>query len=136
MHVLVAHHDRWTRLVLADLLASAGFGVAEASNGMTALRLAAQARPDVVVLGTRLPELEANDVRAALKADPATRGIGVFVLHEREVASGGAVGACVRRCRREITRGHAARGARRGSGTRAQHGPLAVDSPAAIPQHG
>ena len=112
MRVLVVHHDRWARLVLADVLAGAGFGVAEASNGMTALRLAAQMRPDVVVLGTALPELAAHDVRTALRADPETRRIGVFVLRERTAARGGSVSPCVRGCRRVIARRRVARGLR------------------------
>ncbi|HEY3058597.1 MAG TPA: response regulator [Chloroflexota bacterium] len=120
MRVLVVHHDRWARLVLVDVLARAGFGVAEASNGMTALRLAAQTRPDVVVLGTRLPELAAHDVQTALKAAPATRRIGVFVLRERVVPSGCAVPACVRRCQRVVARGRATRVSRRRIGTPAR----------------
>src|SRR5512133_3854470 len=80
MHALVAHHDPWARLVLTDVLARAGFLVAEASNGTSALRKAAQTRPDVVVLGAHLSEIAANEVQGALKADPHTRGIGVFVV--------------------------------------------------------
>jgi len=82
MDVLVAHHDRWQRLVLADALVGAGFRVAEASNGTSALRLAAQERPHVVVLGAQLSELDPTEVRCALKADPQTRQIGVFVVRE------------------------------------------------------
>ena len=45
--VLVAHHDRWTRLVLAEALAQAGFHVvAEASNGTAALRMVLDANLD------------------------------------------------------------------------------------------
>jgi CheY-like chemotaxis protein len=98
MHILVAHHDRWTRLVLANVLRQAGFGVAEASNGISVLRLAAQSRPDVVVLGGQLPELGVGDVRSALKADPRTRGIGVFVVRDHSWTSGQAVAACARAC--------------------------------------
>ena len=86
MQVLLAHHDRWTRLVLADVLAHAGYVVAEVSNGIAALRMAAQMRPALVVLSTRLSELSSSDVRAALKADPTTRGIGVFVMRDRAAA--------------------------------------------------
>jgi CheY-like chemotaxis protein len=115
MQILVALHDRWARLVLARALSQAGFGVAEASNGISALRLAAQTRPDVVVLGGQLPELGVGDVRRALKADPLTRGIGVFVMRDHAWASGQPVAASVRACpqrarsmraRRHLTRQH------------------------------
>jgi CheY-like chemotaxis protein len=83
MQVLVAHHDRWTRLVLAETLTRAGYDVAEASNGMAALRLAAHLRPELMVLSAQLSELATADVRAALKANPSTRAIGVFVVRAR-----------------------------------------------------
>ena len=83
MHALVAHHDPWARLVLTDALVRAGFDVAEASNGTAALRKAAQTRPDVLVLGAHLSELAATEVQGALKADPHTRGIGVFVVGDQ-----------------------------------------------------
>jgi CheY-like chemotaxis protein len=37
---LVVENDRWMRLVMSDLLVQAGFRVAEASNGFSAIRLA------------------------------------------------------------------------------------------------
>jgi CheY-like chemotaxis protein len=99
MQVLVAHHDRWTRLVLAEVLTQAGYSVSEASNGISALRLAAHTRPRLMVLSAQLSELAAADVRAALKADPSTRGIGVFVVRARKTA-GAVVAAYGARCRR------------------------------------
>src|SRR5262245_31018400 len=100
MQVLVAHHDRWTRLVLSDALAHEGFRVAEASNGLAALRSVEQARPDAAVLGAGLAELAVSEVRSAIKSDPRTRGIGVFVVREvaRPVVS--AVAAYRTVCRR------------------------------------
>jgi PleD family two-component response regulator len=83
MYALVAHHDPWARLVLTDALIRAGFDVAEASNGTAALRKATQTRPDVVVLGAHLSELAPTEVQGALKADPHTRGIGVFVVGDQ-----------------------------------------------------
>jgi chemotaxis response regulator CheB len=104
MQVLVAHHDRWTRLVLSDALVHEGFRVAEASNGMAALRLVEQARPDVVVLGPELSEMASSEVRSAIKSNPRTRGIGVFVVRQvaRPVVS--AVAAYRTVCRRRRRR--------------------------------
>jgi CheY-like chemotaxis protein len=107
MQVLVAHHDRWTRLVLSDALVHEGFRVAEASNGLAALRLVEQARPDVVVLGAELSELASSEVRSAIKSDPRTRGIGVFVVREvarPAVAAVAAYRTACRRPRRAFTR--------------------------------
>jgi len=111
MQVLVAHHDRWTRLVLSDALSHAGFRVAEASNGLAALRLVEQAPPDVVVLGAELSELASSEVRSAIKSDPRTRGIGVFVVREvaRPVVSAVAAYRTVCRRRRRIVHSRTSR---------------------------
>src|SRR5436190_24261787 len=82
MHVLVAHHDRWARLMLAELLGRAGFTVVEASNGGAAVRLATELRPRLAVLAAQLPELSPREVRAAFDATPETRGIQMFMLRE------------------------------------------------------
>ena len=37
---LVVEHDPWIRLLVCDVLAQAGFRVASASNGFSAVRLA------------------------------------------------------------------------------------------------
>jgi CheY-like chemotaxis protein len=76
MRVLVAHSDRWTRLVLADALVDAGFFVDEASNGVTALRLAQQQQHDLVVLVGALSELSSREVSTALR----TTGVPVIVV--------------------------------------------------------
>jgi CheY-like chemotaxis protein len=81
MLAVVAHSDRWTRLMLAEALTAQGCEVAEASNGGTALRLIRQAVPALVVLGQRLSELSGPEVAAAMRSDPVLSNTGVFVLH-------------------------------------------------------
>jgi CheY-like chemotaxis protein len=86
MQVLVADHDPWTRQVLTDLLNSIGCSVRQTSNGMSALRLAAEMQPDVAVLGPALPEVATADLQRELGADLRTRGIGVIVLRSHELS--------------------------------------------------
>jgi CheY-like chemotaxis protein len=80
MYAVVAHSDRWTRMMLAEALIAQGCEVAEASNGSTALRLMQQAPPQVVVLAERLPEMSGPEVADAMRSDPLLRNAGVFVL--------------------------------------------------------
>jgi CheY-like chemotaxis protein len=79
---LVVDYDRWTRLNVSMMLAEAGFDVEQASNGVTALRIAAIAQPHIVLLRHNLPEVGAVDVLASLKADPRTRHCAVVQLQE------------------------------------------------------
>lgn len=56
-------------------LRRAGFEVIEAESGKEALRLAAQSRPDVVLLDVNLPDLSGFDVCRQIKTNPATASI-------------------------------------------------------------
>ncbi len=80
IRVLVADHDRWTRLSLSAMLDEAGFRVEQASNGVAALRIAETAQPRIVLIGHDLPELGAADVLTALKADSRNRRCAVVQL--------------------------------------------------------
>lgn len=53
---LVVENDFWIRLVMCDVLAQAGYRVAEASNGFSALRLAQREPLSLVLLDLVLPE--------------------------------------------------------------------------------
>src|SRR6202011_4790449 len=80
--VLVADHDRWTRHDLSTMLTEAGFRVEQASNGVTALRIAEVAQPRIVLLRDNLPEVGAGEVLISLKTDSRTRHCAVLQLQE------------------------------------------------------
>lgn len=78
--VLVADYDRWTRLSVTSMLTTAGFTVQEASNGMSALRRARAGAPDVVMLGSELPEIASDELVHLLRSDSRTRDVAVVPL--------------------------------------------------------
>jgi CheY-like chemotaxis protein len=116
MLVLVAHTDRWTRLVVRDVVVEAGSTVVEASNGMSALRLAQQTQPDLVLLGPTLSEIEPGEVLGLLRADMPTRGIPVLMLRATGHRAAPARGRCAQMARRRRNRRSAARRSRRHAG--------------------
>ena len=77
---LVVEHDPWIRLVMCDVLAQAGFRVASASNGFSAVRLVRREPLALVVLDLVLPEQSGLSVLAELKATPATAHVPVIVI--------------------------------------------------------
>ena len=77
---LVIEHDRWIRLVICDVLAQAGFRVAKASNGFSAVRVAKREPLALVVLDLLLPEQSGLSVLAELRAAPATAHVPVIVI--------------------------------------------------------
>lgn len=95
--VLVAEDEPSIVLSLEFLLREAGFEVITAQNGATALALAEQHKPDLVVLDIMLPLVNGFEVCRALRADPALRGLRIVMLtargREHEVEKGLALGA-------------------------------------------
>ena len=69
--VLVVDDDATVRDVVARYLGEAGYRVDLAGDGDGALRAAAAARPDAVVLDLMLPGTSGLDVCRALRAGPA-----------------------------------------------------------------
>ena len=68
-------------------LRGAGFAVLEANDGLTALRMAREHRPDLVVLDLMLPEMAGEEVCRQLKADADTAAIPVLMLTAKGQAS-------------------------------------------------
>ncbi len=65
--VLVVDDDTQIRRALRINLAARGYQVLDAADGATALRTAAEERPDVVVLDLGLPDLDGTEVIAGLR---------------------------------------------------------------------
>jgi signal transduction histidine kinase len=66
------------RYAKTRMLARAGFNVIEAATGTDALRRAREESPGLVLLDTRLPDINGFEVCRQLKEDPATRHILVL----------------------------------------------------------
>jgi DNA-binding response OmpR family regulator len=78
--VMVADGDDELRQLLRLVLAGHGFRLLEAADGMEALDLARQERPDVMLLDAVMPEVDGIAVCAVLKSDPETANIQVAML--------------------------------------------------------
>ena len=73
--ILVVDHDDGTRVLVGALLESAGFRVAEAESGETALRVANATRPQLALVDVFLPGLSGYEVCHRLKTE-----LGVLVV--------------------------------------------------------
>jgi CheY-like chemotaxis protein len=77
---LVVDDDIFVLSALAEVLSDEGYDVHTASNGFSAVRLAVECRPGVVLLDLALPELSGTEVLASLRADPGTRDAAIVVV--------------------------------------------------------
>jgi two-component system, NarL family, nitrate/nitrite response regulator NarL len=95
--LVVDDHDLF-RTGLATLLSEENDieVVAQASGGVMGVRLAAELRPDVILMDLRMPDLSGPDAtRQIVARDPAARVLALTVASEdRDVATALQAGAC------------------------------------------
>ena len=95
--ILVAEDERDIRDLITFTLQYAGHEVIQAINGIEAVKLAAQARPALILMDVRMPKMTGYEACAELKKDAALRDIPVIFLsakgQEQEVQAGLEVGA-------------------------------------------
>ena len=81
--ILCADDDEDILALVALRLERAGFRVARATDGDTALALARELLPDVAVLDVMMPRLTGIEVVRALRSDESTRGLRTILLSAR-----------------------------------------------------
>ena len=78
--VLVIDDDATARELIATHLASNGFAVETAANGVDGLRRARELRPAAITLDIVMPNIDGWTILSALKRDPALADIPVVVV--------------------------------------------------------
>lgn len=79
-HVLLVEDDEDLAFMYRFRLEHDGFVVAHAGDGLQALNVARQVRPDVICLDMHIPLLDGLGVLRELKADEALQPIPVLIL--------------------------------------------------------
>lgn len=78
--VLVVDDYQDAREMYGEYLSFSGFRVAGASNGLEAVRLAIELRPDIVLMDLSLPGMDGWEATRRIKVDPRTKHIPVIAL--------------------------------------------------------
>lgn len=81
--ILVVDDEPGIVKIARDYLERAGFQVISAGDGSTALRLARQEHPALMVLDLMLPGMDGLDVTRALRQDPLTARLPIIMLTAR-----------------------------------------------------
>lgn len=68
--VLIVNDQEWSTRALESMLAPHGFAVLRAYTGSKGLERAQASRPDIVVLGAALPDMDGLELCARLRDDP------------------------------------------------------------------
>jgi CheY-like chemotaxis protein len=77
---LVVDDDIFVLSAMAELLAEDGYDVHTASNGFSAVRMALECHPLIVLLDLALPERSGTDVLAELRRDAVTRDAAIVAV--------------------------------------------------------
>ena len=78
--VLIVEDNELNMKLFNDLLEAHGYETILARNGADALRLAAERRPDLIVMDIQLPEVSGLQATRALKSDPKLAAIPVIAV--------------------------------------------------------
>ncbi len=78
--VLVVEDNVLNMKLFHDLLKAHGYNVLQTKNGMEALRLARQHRPDMILMDIQLPDISGLEVTKWLKDDETLKTIPVVAI--------------------------------------------------------
>jgi CheY-like chemotaxis protein len=93
--ILVVDDAEDSREIIASYLAQAGYGVAHADNGESALEASRKLHPEVMILDILMPDVDGWQVLKYLQTDPKTADIAVITAsiadHQTRAVRRGAV---------------------------------------------
>ena len=78
--ILVIEDTEDNRRIVRDLFTSAGYELLEAATGSEGVRMAAEHRPDLILMDIQLPEMDGYEAARQIKADPACAGIPIIAV--------------------------------------------------------
>jgi CheY-like chemotaxis protein len=78
--VLVADDNAAGRELVRTVLERCGYEIAEAADGLEALRAARELRPDLIILDLNMPRMDGFGVIRELRRDPEFAAIPVLAL--------------------------------------------------------
>lgn len=78
--VLIVEDNELNMKLFHDLLDAHGYATLQTRNGMEALKLAREHRPDLILMDIQLPEVSGMDVIKLLKEDDDLRAIPVIAI--------------------------------------------------------
>ena len=78
--ILIVEDNDDNRRILRDVLTSAGYQMAEASTGEQGVAMAAEYRPDLILMDIQLPDIDGHEATRRIKADPDLKAIPIVAV--------------------------------------------------------
>ena len=78
--ILIVEDNEKNMKLVRDVLQVKGYATVEAVTGEDGIRLAAERKPDLILMDIQLPGMNGIDALKVLRADPATAAIPVIAV--------------------------------------------------------
>lgn len=78
--ILIVDDDAYVVLMAKSRLEANGYQVATAENGVDAIKMAREWKPDLILLDMVMPAMEGHDVCQKIKSEPETSHIPIIIL--------------------------------------------------------
>ncbi|HEY9055640.1 MAG TPA: response regulator [Aurantimonas sp.] len=78
--VMIVEDNELNMKLFRDLIEAHGYATVQTRSGLTAMDLAREHRPDLILMDIQLPEISGLDVTRDLKADPDLSRIPVIAV--------------------------------------------------------
>lgn len=78
--VMIVEDNELNMKLFHDLLEAHGYNILQTKDGMEALRIAREHRPDLILMDIQLPGMNGISALRALRAEPATIAIPVVAI--------------------------------------------------------
>jgi two-component system cell cycle response regulator DivK len=78
--ILIVEDTEDNRQIVRDLMESVGYELLEAEDGAAGVRMAAEYRPDLILMDIQLPVLDGYEASRRIKADPELRRIPIIAV--------------------------------------------------------
>jgi len=78
--ILLVEDQEDNRVIMRDVLSTAGYQLIEALNGMEGVRLAQSERPDLILMDIQLPLIDGYEATRRIKAIPGLKSVPVIAV--------------------------------------------------------
>ncbi len=78
--ILMVEDTEDNRQIIRDLMDSVGYELLEAEDGAAGVAMAAEHKPDLILMDIQLPVLDGYEATRRIKADPALRHIPIIAV--------------------------------------------------------
>src|SRR5215467_5277319 len=80
MRILIVEDQEDNRMIMRDVLSSAGFDLIEAVNGEDGVKLAHSERPDLILMDIQLPIIDGYEATRRIKGSAELKSIPIIAV--------------------------------------------------------